>query len=103
MNELAINTSKSTRKKKKAKIDFVLDLNKASTLTANNNEPPKAKVFKNFSKLELPKIVQKSGPYSIVKNLMEPSVNIIFDQLITHLQFRKDFHKLLIPKSTITV
>ncbi|KAG9284850.1 hypothetical protein G9A89_003773 [Geosiphon pyriformis] len=43
MDELAINTPNLTRKKKKAKIDFVLDLNKASTSTANNNELPKTK------------------------------------------------------------
>ncbi|KAG9284888.1 hypothetical protein G9A89_003811 [Geosiphon pyriformis] len=46
--------------KKKAKIDFILDLNKASTSTADNNKPLKAKVFKNSSKLEPPEIVQKS-------------------------------------------
>ncbi|KAG9285615.1 hypothetical protein G9A89_009255 [Geosiphon pyriformis] len=57
--------------KKKAKINFVLDSNKAFTLTVNNNEPPKAKVFKNSSKLESPKIVQKSGFYSVVKDFME--------------------------------
>ncbi|KAG9299762.1 hypothetical protein G9A89_013122 [Geosiphon pyriformis] len=54
MDELAINTSESIRKKKKAKVDFVLDPNKASTSTADNNEPPKAKVFKNPPKLEPP-------------------------------------------------
>ncbi|KAG9304106.1 hypothetical protein G9A89_006016 [Geosiphon pyriformis] len=90
INELAINTSESTRKKKKTKVDFVLDPNKASTSTANNNEPPKAKVFKNPSKLELPKIVQKSGPYSVVKDLMKTPAHIIFGQ--------KDLCKSLIPK-----
>ncbi|KAG9291816.1 hypothetical protein G9A89_012101 [Geosiphon pyriformis] len=98
IDKLAINTSKSTRKKKKAKVDFILDPNKASTLTADNNKPPKAKVFKNFSKLKPPEIVQKSGLYSIVKDLMETPAHIIFGQLITHLQFRKDLHKSLIPK-----
>ncbi|KAG9297384.1 hypothetical protein G9A89_009468 [Geosiphon pyriformis] len=73
IDELTINTSESTRKMKKAKIDFILDLKKASTSTANNNEPPKAKVFKNSSKLKFPKIVQKSGPYSVVKDLMKTS------------------------------
>ncbi|KAG9293579.1 hypothetical protein G9A89_005582 [Geosiphon pyriformis] len=96
IDELAINISESTRKKKKAKIDFVLDPNKPSTLTANNNEPPKAKVFKNPPKLEPPKIVQKSG--SVVKDLMETPAHIIFGQLMTHSQFRKDFCKTLIPK-----
>ncbi|KAG9304235.1 hypothetical protein G9A89_019797 [Geosiphon pyriformis] len=91
MNKLAINLSESTKKKKKAKVDFVLDSNKASTSTADNNEPPKAKVFKNSPKLEPPKIVQKSGPYSVVKDLT-------FGQLMTHPQFRKDFCKFLIPK-----
>ncbi|KAG9300559.1 hypothetical protein G9A89_002437, partial [Geosiphon pyriformis] len=43
IDELAINTSESTRKKKKAKIDFVLDPNNASKSSAYNNEPPKAK------------------------------------------------------------
>ncbi|KAG9300008.1 hypothetical protein G9A89_009736 [Geosiphon pyriformis] len=43
MDELAINTFELTKKKKKAKIGFVLEPNKALTLTANNNEPPKAK------------------------------------------------------------
>ncbi|KAG9297579.1 hypothetical protein G9A89_007654 [Geosiphon pyriformis] len=98
MDELAINTSESTRKKKKAKVDFVLDPNKASKSSADNNETPKAKVFKNPPKLEPPKIVQKSGSYSVVKNLMETPVHITFGQLITHLQFRKDFYKSLIPK-----
>ncbi|KAG9284799.1 hypothetical protein G9A89_003722 [Geosiphon pyriformis] len=98
MDELTINTSESTRKKKKAKVDFVLDPNKALTFTANNNEPPKTKVFKNPSKLELPEIVQKSGPYSVVKNLMETPVHITFGQLIIHPQFRKDLCKSLIPK-----
>ncbi|KAG9303787.1 hypothetical protein G9A89_018684 [Geosiphon pyriformis] len=98
MDELAINTSESTRKKKKVKVDFVLDLNKASTSTADNNEPPKAKVFKNSPKLELPEIVQKSEPYSVVKDLMETSAHITFGQLMTHLQFRKDLRKFLIPK-----
>ncbi|KAG9305208.1 hypothetical protein G9A89_010716 [Geosiphon pyriformis] len=90
MDKLAINTSDLTRKKKKAKVDFVLDLNKASTSTANNNEPPKAKVFKNSSKLESPEIVQKSGPYSVVKNLMKTPAHITFGQ--------KNLHKSLIPK-----
>ncbi|KAG9302190.1 hypothetical protein G9A89_020624 [Geosiphon pyriformis] len=98
MDELAINTSEPTRKKKKAKVDFVLDSNKASTSAANNNEPPKAKVFKNPPKLETPKIVQKSGFYSIVKDLMETPAHITFGQLMTHPQFRKDLCKSLIPK-----
>ncbi|KAG9284328.1 hypothetical protein G9A89_007483 [Geosiphon pyriformis] len=98
MDELAINTSESTRKKKKAKVDFVLDPNKASTSTADNNEPPKTKVFKNPPKLEPPEIVQKSGPYSVVKDLMETPAHITFGQLITQPQFRKDLHKFLIPK-----
>ncbi|KAG9297783.1 hypothetical protein G9A89_011298 [Geosiphon pyriformis] len=71
--------------KKKAKIDFILDPNKASKSSADNNKPPKAKVFKNFSKLKLPEIVQKSGSYSVVKDLMETP-------------FRKDLCKSLIPK-----
>ncbi|KAG9304198.1 hypothetical protein G9A89_019760 [Geosiphon pyriformis] len=98
MDELAINPSESTRKKKKAKVDFVLDPNKASTSTANNNEPPKAKVFKNPPKLESPEIVQKSGPYSVVKDLIETPAHITFGQLMTHPQFRKDLRKFLIPK-----
>ncbi|KAG9295909.1 hypothetical protein G9A89_006648 [Geosiphon pyriformis] len=98
MDELAINPSESTRKKKKAKVDFVLDPNKAFISTADNNEPPKAKVFKNSSKLEPPEIVQKFGPYSVVKDLMETPAHIIFGQLMTHPQFRKDLHKSLIPK-----
>ncbi|KAG9300062.1 hypothetical protein G9A89_018339 [Geosiphon pyriformis] len=98
MDKLAINTSESTRKKKKAKVDFVLDLNKALTSTADNNEPPKAKVFKNPPKLEPPEIVQKSGSYSVIKNLMKTPAHITFGQLMTHPQFRKDLHKSLIPK-----
>ncbi|KAG9300858.1 hypothetical protein G9A89_004488 [Geosiphon pyriformis] len=81
IDELAINTSESTRKKKKAKVDFVLDPNKAFKSTADNNKPPKAKVFKNLPKLELPEIVQKSGTYFVVKNLMEIPAHIIFGQL----------------------
>ncbi|KAG9288958.1 hypothetical protein G9A89_019580 [Geosiphon pyriformis] len=98
MDELAINPSESTRKKKKAKVDFVLDPNKASTSTVDNNEPPKAKVFKNPPKLEPPEIVQKSDFYSVVKDLMETPAYITFGQLITHPQFRKDLCKSLIPK-----
>ncbi|KAG9301061.1 hypothetical protein G9A89_015797 [Geosiphon pyriformis] len=98
INELAINTSKLTKKKKKAKIDFVLNSNKASKSTANNNEPPKAKVFKNPSKLELSEIVQKSGLYFVVKDLIETLAHITFGQLITYPQFRKNLHKLLISK-----
>ncbi|KAG9306085.1 hypothetical protein G9A89_015989 [Geosiphon pyriformis] len=98
MDELAINPSESTRKKKKAKVDFILDPNKASTSTADNNKPPKAKVFKNSPKLEPPEIVQKSGPYSVVKDLMETPAHITFGQLMTHPQFRKDLCKFLIPK-----
>ncbi|KAG9303752.1 hypothetical protein G9A89_018649 [Geosiphon pyriformis] len=98
MDELAINPFESTRKKKKAKVDFVLDPNKAFTSTADNNEPPKAKVFKNPPKLEPPEIVQKSGPYSVVKDLMETPAHITFGQLMTHPQFRKDLCKSLIPK-----
>ncbi|KAG9298395.1 hypothetical protein G9A89_000394 [Geosiphon pyriformis] len=101
MDELAINTTESTRKKKKAKVDFILDPNKPFTLTANNNEPPKTKVFKNPPKLELPEIVQKSGSYSVVKDLMETPVHITFGQLMTHLQFRKNLRKFLIPKKKI--
>ncbi|KAG9288625.1 hypothetical protein G9A89_006726 [Geosiphon pyriformis] len=98
IDELAINTLESTRKKKKAKVDFVLDPNKPSTSTTNNNKPPKATVFKNSPKLEPPEIVQKSGPYSVVKNLIETPAHIIFGQLMTHPQFRKNLHKSLIPK-----
>ncbi|KAG9294409.1 hypothetical protein G9A89_001914 [Geosiphon pyriformis] len=98
IDELAINPSEFTRKKKKAKVDFVLDPNKASISTANNNEPPKAKVFKNSPKLELPEIVQKSSPYSVVKDLIKTPTHIIFGQLMTHPQFRKDLYKFLIPK-----
>ncbi|KAG9300556.1 hypothetical protein G9A89_002434 [Geosiphon pyriformis] len=98
MNKLAINTSESTRKKKKAKVDFVLDPNNASKLSANNNELPKSKVFKNPPKLEPSKIVQKSGSYSVVKDLMETPAHITFGQLMTHLQFRKDLCKSLILK-----
>ncbi|KAG9307182.1 hypothetical protein G9A89_017010 [Geosiphon pyriformis] len=86
MDKLAINTSESTKKKKKAKVDFVLDPKKASTLTADNNKPSKAK------------IIQKSGLYSVVKDLIETLAHIKFGQLITHPQFRKNFHKLLILK-----
>ncbi|KAG9304147.1 hypothetical protein G9A89_019709 [Geosiphon pyriformis] len=100
MDELAINTSESTRKKK-AKVDFVLDPNKASTSTADNNEPPKTKVFKNPPKLEPPEIVQKSGSYSVVKDLMETSAHITFGQLMTHPQFRKNLCKSLISKKKI--
>ncbi|KAG9306203.1 hypothetical protein G9A89_016107 [Geosiphon pyriformis] len=98
MDELAINTSESTRKKKKAKIDFVLDPNKASKPSVNNNKPPKAKIFKNFPKLESPEIVQKSGPYSVVKNFIETPAHITFGQLMTYPQFRKDLRKSLILK-----
>ncbi|KAG9306334.1 hypothetical protein G9A89_018217 [Geosiphon pyriformis] len=84
--------------KKKAKVDFILNSNKVLTSTVDNNEPPKTKVFKNLSKLEPPKIVQKSGPYSVVKNLMKTPAHITFGQLITHLQFRKDLRKSLISK-----
>ncbi|KAG9293583.1 hypothetical protein G9A89_005586 [Geosiphon pyriformis] len=49
-------------------------------------------------KLEPLKIVQKSGPYSVVKDLIETPVHITFGQLMTHPQFRKDLHKSLIPK-----
>ncbi|KAG9295002.1 hypothetical protein G9A89_017796 [Geosiphon pyriformis] len=98
MDELAINTSEPTRKKKKAKVDFVLDSNKASTSAIDNNEPPKAKVFKNLLKLESPEIIQKSGPYFVVKDLMKTPAHITFGQLMTHTQFRKDLHKSLIPK-----
>ncbi|KAG9303241.1 hypothetical protein G9A89_013567 [Geosiphon pyriformis] len=98
MNKLAINTSELTRKKKKAKVDFVINPKKVSILTANNNKPPKAKVFKNLPKLKPPKIVQKSGSYSVVKDFMEMPAYIIFGQLITHPQFRKNFCKSLIPK-----
>ncbi|KAG9288422.1 hypothetical protein G9A89_015628 [Geosiphon pyriformis] len=85
-------------KKKKTKVDFILDPNKPFISTADNNEPLKAKVFKNPPKLEPPEIVQKSEPYSVVKNLMETLAHIIFGQLITHPQFRKDLHKSLITK-----
>ncbi|KAG9303230.1 hypothetical protein G9A89_013556 [Geosiphon pyriformis] len=85
MNELAINTSDLTKKKKKANVDFILDLNKASTSTADNNEPPKTKVFKNSSKLELPKIVQKSGPYFVVKDLIETPAHITIGHNVTPL------------------
>ncbi|KAG9307377.1 hypothetical protein G9A89_017206 [Geosiphon pyriformis] len=71
IDELAINTSESTRKKKKTKVDFIIDSKKASTSTANNIESPKTKVFKNSPKLEPPEIVQKFGLYSVVKDLME--------------------------------
>ncbi|KAG9294416.1 hypothetical protein G9A89_001921 [Geosiphon pyriformis] len=98
INELAINTSEPTRKKKKAKVDFVLDPNKASTSATDNNEPPKTKVFKNPPKLEPPEIVQKSEPYSVVKDLMKTPAHITFGQLMTHPQFRKDLCKSLIPK-----
>ncbi|KAG9284788.1 hypothetical protein G9A89_003711 [Geosiphon pyriformis] len=98
IDELAINTSDLTRKKKKAKVDFVLDSNKVLTSTADNNEPPKAKVFKNPPKLESPEIVQKSGSYFVVKDLMETPAHITFGQLITHPQFRKNLCKSLIPK-----
>ncbi|KAG9294469.1 hypothetical protein G9A89_001974 [Geosiphon pyriformis] len=101
MDELAINTTESTRKKKKAKVDFVLNSNKPFTSTADNNEPPKAKVFKNLLKLKPPEIVQKSGPYSVVKDLMETPAHITFGQLMTHPQFRKYFCKFLIPKKKI--
>ncbi|KAG9303748.1 hypothetical protein G9A89_018645 [Geosiphon pyriformis] len=84
INELTINTFDLTRKKKKAKVDFILDLNKALTSTADNNEPPKAKVFKNPPKLKPSKIVQKSGAYSVVKNLMKIPAYITFGQLMTH-------------------
>ncbi|KAG9304232.1 hypothetical protein G9A89_019794 [Geosiphon pyriformis] len=43
MDELTINIFKSTRKKKKAKVDFVLDPNKVSKSSTDNNELPKAK------------------------------------------------------------
>ncbi|KAG9288435.1 hypothetical protein G9A89_015641 [Geosiphon pyriformis] len=98
MDKLAIHTSEPTRKKKKAKVDFILDPNKASTSAADNNKPPKTKVFKNPPKLEPPEIVQKSGPYSVVKDLIETPAHITFGQLMTHLQFRKDLCKSLIPK-----
>ncbi|KAG9288275.1 hypothetical protein G9A89_021306 [Geosiphon pyriformis] len=76
MDELAINPSESTRKKKKAKVDFVLDPNKASTSTADNNEPPKAKVFKNPPKLKPPKIVQKSDlRKSLIPKKKTPKTN----------------------------
>ncbi|KAG9288410.1 hypothetical protein G9A89_015616 [Geosiphon pyriformis] len=94
LDELAINTLESTRKKKKAKVDP----NKPSTSTADNNKPPKAKVFKNSPKLKPPEIVQKSGPYSVVKDLMKTSAHITFGQLMTYSQFRKDLRKSLIPK-----
>ncbi|KAG9299793.1 hypothetical protein G9A89_013153 [Geosiphon pyriformis] len=98
IDELAINTSEPTRKKKKVKVDFVIDPKKAFTSTADNNKLPKTKVFKNLPKLEPPKIVQKSESYSVVKNLMETPAHITFDQLIIYPQFRKDLHKSLIPK-----
>ncbi|KAG9295571.1 hypothetical protein G9A89_003874 [Geosiphon pyriformis] len=98
IDELAINTSELTRKKKEAKVDFILNPNKASKSTADNNKPLKAKVFKNSLKLESPEIVQKSGSYSVVKNLIEMPAHITFDQLMTHLQFRKNLCKSLIFK-----
>ncbi|KAG9284313.1 hypothetical protein G9A89_007468 [Geosiphon pyriformis] len=98
MNELAINTSELTKKKKKAKVNFIINLNKAFKSTADNNEPPKTKVFKNSLKLELPEIIQKFGLYFVVKDLIEMPAYITFGRLMTHYQFRKDLHKSLIPK-----
>ncbi|KAG9306160.1 hypothetical protein G9A89_016064 [Geosiphon pyriformis] len=98
MNKLAINTSEPTKKKKKAKVDFIIDPKKVSILTANNNELLKAKVFKNPPKLKSPEIVQKFEPYFVVKDLMKTPAHITFGQLMTHPQFRKDLHKLLILK-----
>ncbi|KAG9304253.1 hypothetical protein G9A89_019815 [Geosiphon pyriformis] len=98
IDKLAINTSESTRKKKKTKVDFALNPNKTSKSTVNNNELPKAKVFKNPPKLKSPEIVQKFGLYSVVKDLIETSAHITFGQLMTNLQFRKDLCKSLIPK-----
>ncbi|KAG9284311.1 hypothetical protein G9A89_007466 [Geosiphon pyriformis] len=51
-----------------------------------------------FLKLEPPEIVQKSGPYSIVKDLMKTPAHITFGQLMTYPQFKKDLCKSLIPK-----
>ncbi|KAG9301622.1 hypothetical protein G9A89_016692 [Geosiphon pyriformis] len=99
--ELLAQAVKDNQKKKKAKVDFVLDPNKVSTFTTDNNKPPKTKVFKNPPKLESPEIVQKSGLYYVVKDLMETPAHITFGQLITHSQFRKDLHKSLIPKKKI--
>ncbi|KAG9300349.1 hypothetical protein G9A89_009973 [Geosiphon pyriformis] len=87
-----------TQAKKKANVDFVLDPNKTSKLSGDNNEPSKTKVFKNPPKLEPPEIVQKSGPYSVVKDFMETPAHITFGQLMIHPQFRKNLCKLLIPK-----
>ncbi|KAG9294448.1 hypothetical protein G9A89_001953 [Geosiphon pyriformis] len=101
MDKLTITTFETTRKKKKAKVDFVIDPKKASTLTVDNNKPLKAKVFKYSPKLEPPEIVQKSGPYSVVKDLMEMFAHITFGQLMTHSQFRKNLYKSLIPKKKI--
>ncbi|KAG9291534.1 hypothetical protein G9A89_021953 [Geosiphon pyriformis] len=66
---------------KKAKVDFVLDSNKVSTSTANNNKPPNAKVFKNPPKLKPPEIVQKSGLYFVIKDFMKTLVHITFVQV----------------------
>ncbi|KAG9285489.1 hypothetical protein G9A89_021820 [Geosiphon pyriformis] len=96
--KLTINTSESTKKKKKTKIDFVLDPNKASISTTKNNKPSKTKVFKNSPKLKPPEIVQKFGPYSVVKDLMKIPAHITFGQQMTHPQFKKDLYKSLILK-----
>ncbi|KAG9301381.1 hypothetical protein G9A89_018053 [Geosiphon pyriformis] len=98
IDKLAINTSKLTRKKKKVKIDFIIDPKKASTSTADNNKSQKIKVFKNSPKLKPSEIVQKSDSYFVVKNLMKTPAHIIFDQLMTHFQFRKNLCKSLISK-----
>ncbi|KAG9305248.1 hypothetical protein G9A89_001510 [Geosiphon pyriformis] len=75
MNKLAINMFESTRKKKKAKIDFVIDLNKASKSSADNNELPKAKVFKNLPKLELSEIFRKDLHKSLIPKKKTPKTN----------------------------
>ncbi|KAG9294460.1 hypothetical protein G9A89_001965 [Geosiphon pyriformis] len=91
MDELAINISESTRKKKKAKVDFVLDPNKPSTSTADNNEPPKTKVFKNLLNNVTPLIckVQVAGYFIDLILDSGSSVSVIAKHFLEAIEAKK--------------
>ena len=93
--------SNSTRSKKKLKATDDNEVEEDHNITKTLDDKTKVKKFKNPPKMDPSELVQRSGVYSIVEDLMHTKANITYGQLVTNPTIYKALRKSLIPKKRI--
>jgi hypothetical protein len=81
--------SNSIRSKKKSKSNNNDEQEEDAVIAKTLDDEAKVKKFKNPPKMDPPELVQRSGAYSIVEDLMHTKANITYGQLVANSTIHK--------------